>query len=579
MLISIVSSLCFGTLALAVPVDQLERRATISPDATCGGAKGYTCLGSSFGNCCSTNGWCGSTAAYCVTGCQSAFGSCGTGTTTSSTTSISKTTSPTSTATAGTLNDCLGKKNVPIRMTSSSDFSQLATPYNLRLPYTPAVIVIPTTVQHVSDAVTCAAKYNVKVQPRSGGHSYASFSLGGQSGSMVIDLQSFQTVSVDSSSGVATVGGGVRLGNLAQGIFNQAQRALPHGTCPGVGIGGHATHGGFGLSSRAWGLTLDTIVGLDVVLANGSSVHATSTAYPDIYYALRGAADSFGIVTTFYLQTQPAPSSVVNWSFSIPNMFKSAATSANYFLHIQNFAQNASVVDRKLGVGIYMDGSGFSISGTYFGTLADFNNRIKPELLRGLPSPTSSSATSMTWIQSLTALANGQSLQQPTTGYNQHDDFFAKSLVVPQSGPFTAASFTSYFDYIIKNGVNAANPWYSIINLYGGPDSQINAKPSSFSAYSDRTALWVIQHYGYTGNTGVPFPAGIIPFVEGLSNAITSAQPQTSFLGYANYVDPTLSAKQAHASYFDEATYAKLLGIKGVVDPGKVFWNPQAVGN
>lgn len=199
------------------------------------------------------------------------------------TTSTSKTAPPTSTPTAGTLGQCLTQKNVPIRLASSSDFSQLAQPYNLRLPYTPAVIVLPTTVQHISDAVTCAAKYNVKVQPRGGGHSYAAFSLGGQDGAMVIDLQSFQEVSLDANN-VAKVGGGVRLGNLAQGIFDQKQRALPHGTCPGVGVGGHATHGGFGLSSRAWGLTLDTIVGLDVVLANGNFVKATSTAYPDIYY-------------------------------------------------------------------------------------------------------------------------------------------------------------------------------------------------------------------------------------------------------------------------------------------------------
>lgn len=51
-----------------------------------------------------------------------------------------------------------------------------------------------------------------------------------------------------------------------------------------VGIGGHFTHGGYGHDSRMWGLALDTIVGLDVVLANGSFVHATSTAYPEIYY-------------------------------------------------------------------------------------------------------------------------------------------------------------------------------------------------------------------------------------------------------------------------------------------------------
>lgn len=260
-------------------------------------------------------------------------------------------------------------------------------------------------------------------------------------------------------------------------------------------------------------------------------------------------------------------------------MFTSATTSANVLLHIQSFAQNASVLDRKLGMGMYMDGSGFSISGTYFGSLDDFNTKIKPELLRTLPAPSSSSATSMTWIQSLTALANGQPLQQPTTGYNQHDDFFAKSIVVPTSGQLTQATWTAYFDYIIKNGVNSANPWFSIINLYGGSDSQINAKPSSFSAYSDRTALWVFQHYGYTGNTGVPFPTGIVSFVEGLNSAITQAQPGTVFPGYSNYVDPSLTPQQAHAAYYDAATYSKLLGIKQQVDPGKVFWNPQAIGN
>ena len=175
------------------------------------------------------------------------------------------------------------KKNIPIRLTSAADYAARAQPYNLRLPWKPAVIVLPTTAQHISDAVLCAAQNNVKVQPRGGGHSYAAFGLGGKDGSMIIDLESFQTVSLDANN-IATVGGGVRLGNLAVGIYNQRQRALPHGTCPGVGVGGHATHGGFGLSSRAWGLTLDTIVGLDVVLANGSFVHATSTAYPDIYY-------------------------------------------------------------------------------------------------------------------------------------------------------------------------------------------------------------------------------------------------------------------------------------------------------
>lgn len=61
---------------------------------------------------------------------------------------------------------------------------------------------------------------------------------------MVIDLEAFNNISVN-NAGVAQVGGGVRLGNLALGIYNQSKRALAHGVCPGVGVGGHASHGGY----------------------------------------------------------------------------------------------------------------------------------------------------------------------------------------------------------------------------------------------------------------------------------------------------------------------------------------------
>jgi hypothetical protein len=213
----------------------------------------------------------GTTDAYCGANCQPSFGTC-TGT-------------PPPPPPPSTLSSCLNSKNVPIRLISSPDFGQLSKPYNLRLPYTPAVIVLPTTVKHVSDAVVCASQSGVKVQAKSGGHSYASYGFGGKSGGMTIDLQSFQEITLDSNF-VAKVGGGVRLGNLALGIFNQnnAQRALPHGTCPGVGVGGHATHGGYGYSSRSWGLALDTITAMDVTLANGSSIRTTPTSYPDIFY-------------------------------------------------------------------------------------------------------------------------------------------------------------------------------------------------------------------------------------------------------------------------------------------------------
>ncbi|MCJ1322696.1 hypothetical protein MMC15_008045 [Xylographa vitiligo] len=395
---------------------------------------------------------------------------------------------------------------------------------------------------------------------------------------MVIDLENFQDISVD-ENGVATVGAGVRLGNLALGIYDQSQRALPHGTCPGVGIGGHFTHGGYGYDSR--GLALDTVIALDVVLANGTFIQATSTAYPDVYYALRGAAESFGIVTHFYLQTQPAPSSLVYWHYGFPNMYASSETMTNTILHWQDFALNSTVVDQDIGFGVHIDGSDFSISGIYFGSLDTFNNVITPELLRSIPAPNFEQVQEVDWITALEYQATGgsaTSLSEPLTDYDAHDDFFAKSLVSPESDPLTSDALTSYFNYIITNGVGAPNPWFSIINLYGGAGSQINAQDPSSSAYADRSSLWVFQHYGFTGNTGSAFPSAIEPFVTGLNDAIPNAQSQTTFTAYLNYVDPSYSAAEAHKLYYGDAVYARLLALKQVYDPELVFWNPQAIG-
>lgn len=95
--------------------------------------------------------------------------------------------------------------------------------------------------------MTCSASRLADLSPCQS----ASFSLGGQNGSIVIDLSAFTNISVD-ASGIAQVGAGARLGNLALGIYNQSRRALPHGVCPGVGVGGHASHGGYCMPLAAY---------------------------------------------------------------------------------------------------------------------------------------------------------------------------------------------------------------------------------------------------------------------------------------------------------------------------------------
>jgi FAD/FMN-containing dehydrogenase len=123
---------------------------------------------------------------------------------------------------------CLDARVVPHKRPSHAEYAKLVEPFNSRLPYKPAVVVLPTSNQHVQDAVLCAAQTDMKVQARCGGHGYASYSSGGKDGHMILNLRYLQTIQLDNSSGVATVGGGVRLGNLASSLWDQGKAVLSH---------------------------------------------------------------------------------------------------------------------------------------------------------------------------------------------------------------------------------------------------------------------------------------------------------------------------------------------------------------
>lgn len=95
--------------------------------------------------------------------------------------------------------NCLESCNVPYVTDSSSNWTAFATPFNLRLAYQPAVITIPEIEEQVSKSVTCAAAAKLRVQAKGGGHSYASYSSGGQNGSLIIDMENFSEITVDQS--------------------------------------------------------------------------------------------------------------------------------------------------------------------------------------------------------------------------------------------------------------------------------------------------------------------------------------------------------------------------------------------
>ncbi|KAF4595443.1 glucooligosaccharide oxidase [Ophiocordyceps camponoti-floridani] len=482
------------------------------------------------------------------------------------------------------LQKCLQSAGIPSFFQDQAQFANLSSPYNVRLPFTPAAVVTAEKAEDVSEAVKCASSCGgFKVQARSGGNSYASHSLGGQNGSIVIDLSSMNQVTVNKDTS-AEIGGGVRLGNLDKALFDQGKRAMSHGTCANVGFGGHSLHGGYGYESRLWGLSLDHIQSLEVVLANGTVAEASPTKNEDLFWAVRGAGESFGVVTKFNIRTEAAPDSLVYWTFNLSDILKDISTSVAALEHVQDFALNKTVQDRRLTWGWYLDDKTFLLRGKFHGPMDEFNQRIAPEMLRGLPDPTGDArdVREVGWLQSQALYNHGSDniseLVQPSQPgeYSEHENFYAMSLTSPD--PLTKEAITAYLKYAVNQGAKVKSPssWYSIVNLYGGPDSQIDVYNSSWSAYGNRDSLWVFQNHA-TVDLGEPFDNSLPDFISGLNKAVTKSMPMTSFGAYTNYIDPGLSAKDAHRLYYGEL-YPRLLDVKKRVDPDQTFSNPLAIG-
>ena len=129
------------------------------------------------------------------------------------------------------LTACLADANIPFDTKGSEAWAQDIKPYNLRLTYTPAAVAIPKIPSQIKDAVDCGIKNNVRISAKGGGHGYASFDYGGEDGHLVIILDQMYNVTLE--DGKAKIQPGARLGHVATEIYNQGERAIAHGSCPG----------------------------------------------------------------------------------------------------------------------------------------------------------------------------------------------------------------------------------------------------------------------------------------------------------------------------------------------------------
>jgi FAD/FMN-containing dehydrogenase len=170
----------------------------------------------------------------------------------------------------------------------------------------PAAVVRPTTEAEVVTAVLLARERGWQVAVRSGGHSWAQWSV--RTDALVIDLGDLREMSYDAETGIATVSPAVQGGAELSPYLESHGRFFPGGHCPTVGIGGFLLQGGQGWNARGLGWAAEYVEAVDVVTADGQLVRASADENADLYWAARGAGPGFfGVVTRFHLRTLPLP--------------------------------------------------------------------------------------------------------------------------------------------------------------------------------------------------------------------------------------------------------------------------------
>jgi FAD/FMN-containing dehydrogenase len=167
----------------------------------------------------------------------------------------------------------------------------------------PSVIIRCAGAADVVAAIRFAHATGLDVAVRGGGHSTAGLAL--CDGGLVIDLSPMKGIRVDQEHRTVRVEPGLRLGELLQETQTFGL-ATTTGTVSDTGLAGLALGGGMGYLMGKYGLTIDNLLSVDVVTADGRLLTGSAEENPDLFWAVRGGGGNFGVVTSFELQLHPA---------------------------------------------------------------------------------------------------------------------------------------------------------------------------------------------------------------------------------------------------------------------------------
>jgi FAD/FMN-containing dehydrogenase len=438
----------------------------------------------------------------------------------------------------------------------AAGFAQAAHVYNSRFDgVLPSLVARPLDAADARKAVQWAVAHGVPLRARSGGHSYAGYST--LSGGMMLDLRNMRGISVDTHGRTATIGAGAQLIDVYSALAARGV-TIPAGSCPSVGIGGHALGGGMGLAGRKFGLTADNLLSARIVTADGRLITASAHEHPDLYWALRGGGGgNFGVVTSFTFRVHPVPRTVAWFFVRWP-----ASRGADALAAWQAWAPHAR---RELTSIFHLNGGGVDparVTGQYFGPASDLPGLLAPltavggahvstgdlDYFRAQVMWAGCSSISLTACHTAGTRPGGT---LPRESFQAKSDYVAKPLPAAARDALVQAA-------LARAGIPGSGA--ILFDSYGGA---INQVPPAATAFVHRKVLFCIQYLTYNGGAS---------WLRSIHNRM---RPYVTGGAYFNYTDPELSDWQA--AYYG-SNYHRLLSIRRAVDPHHYFNFPQAIG-
>lgn len=199
-----------------------------------------------------------------------------------------------------------GRGRIWTRGDAGFDEAVLATSFSASDPgYRPHVFVEANDVHDVRRALSDARASDWQVSICSGGHSWNQNHL--RDGGLLLSMSRFNQIEIDAEANLARVGPGCWGIDLDRAL-RKCGLFFPIGHAPDIALGGYLLQGGFGWGSRMLGLATESVVGLDLMLADGQEVFASETEHSDLYWAARGAGPGFfAVVLRYHLKLHSRP--------------------------------------------------------------------------------------------------------------------------------------------------------------------------------------------------------------------------------------------------------------------------------